>query len=61
MNIFTDLIDAILFALGVKTIDAENPIERKHTTYALLGGAAAGWIAGIWRAKTKPTVNALGF
>lgn len=60
MDIITDLIDSILFAVGFKTIDAENPLERKHATYALMSGAAVGWVGGIYRAKSKPTVNVLG-
>lgn len=64
MNLFTDLLDAIMFALHLKTpgtAEGETALEQKHTTYALLGGAIAGWIAGIWRAKTSPGVNTLGF
>lgn len=64
MNLFTDLIDAIMIALHLKTpgtAEGETPLEQKHVTYGLIAGAAAGWIAGIWRAKTSPAVNALGF
>jgi hypothetical protein len=61
MDFITDMLDGVLFALGLKEADSETPVERKHCTYSLITGLAGGWVAGIYRAKTKPTVNMIGF
>jgi hypothetical protein len=54
------MIDAFLYALGAKDVTTEAPIRAAHVRYFGLMTGVAGWIGGIYRAKSDPSVNVIG-
>lgn len=58
-SIFNDIIDSILIFLGMA--DEGVVVGAKHVRYFGILTLIFGWIAGIWRKSTKPSVNFLGY
>lgn len=60
-NIFTDLIDAIMYAIGLKTETADDKIGVSHLRLGMLATGIVTWLLGVRQGKNKPDSNIFGF
>lgn len=58
-SIFNDIIDSVLIFLGMA--DEGVVVGAKHVRYFGILTLIVGWIGGIWRKTSKPSVNFLGY